>query len=385
MQEEVLSLLKQLVACESITPRSAGALELSGEYLQKSGFDIEMMPCEAVSNLWAWHGEGEPVFVFCGHVDVVPPGDKSAWSHDPFVPKVEQNRLYGRGATDMKAGVAAMLVAVSEFVKNDPAHSGKVGIMLTSDEEGDAINGIRHVVDTLLARKESFQYGLVGEPSSFERFGDTVRVGRRGSLTATIKVRGKQGHAAYPQWLSNPIPPLVQIAAKLSARQLAPASEQSGTTVQVVKLHADAGASNVVPQTAQAIVNIRYVPQEDKQKLKNRLEKICADTQFSFTCDWQEGAHPYSTGADSKLAGIVTDVCAVINGFSPEPSMGGGTSDGRFLVDLCAEVVEFGTVGKTMHQVDEYVEIAELEPLTQIYLQVVREILGQNTKPSHKG
>ena len=351
-------------------------MEICSKYLQDAGFDIELLPAEGVHNLWAWHGNGEPVCVLCGHLDVVPPGDEAAWSFPPFQPQIVDGKLYGRGSTDMKAGVAALLIAATRLVRSNSEHRGRVGVILTTDEEGKARHGTRHVVETLVARGEHFQYGLVGEPSSYEVFSDTLRVGRRGSMTCRVTMQGEQGHVAYPQRMSNPIPPLVDVVSALCALEFpVPPGQDEATALQVVSLLADAGASNVVPHTAHATINIRYVLADDPRQIQKRIEQICASAPFPCSCSWQQGSRPYHTKADSELVCIAKEACTAVTGSIPRLSVGGGTSDGRFLIDLCAEVVEFGTVGKTMHQIDEHVVIAELEPLVAIYHQVLCRIL----------
>lgn len=378
-----LALLRQLVECASVTPASAGALELVEQELSQAGFICERLSVGPVENLWATHGRGAPGMVLCGHVDVVPPGAEQAWSHAPFTPTEVDGKLYGRGTTDMKGGVAALTVAATEFVAAQPDHPGTLALALTTDEEGIAIDGIRHVVKTISERGLAFEYGLVGEPSSSERFGDTLRVGRRGSLTATITVTGKQGHVAYPQRSDNPIPVLARVIAALSARQFESLSgDVEPTLLQVVNVAADAGAVNVVPGTATAMVNIRHTPQDEATGLRSWVAEVCAACGMECSVTWQEGSPPYFTGAQSRIGEVMTEVATQVNGFAPQPSVGGGTSDGRFLIDLCAEVVEFGSIGATMHQVDEHIVIAELAPLIEIYSQTLSRLLCASDKAS---
>lgn len=374
----VLALLRRLVSCPSLTPADAGTLDIAQECLVAAGFTCERLPRDGVDNLWATHGHGAPGIVLSGHVDVVPPGATEQWQHDPFVPREVDGKLYGRGTTDMKGGVAALLIAATDFVTACGDHPGTLAMVLTSDEEGPALAGTRHVVKTLAARGEHFAYGLVGEPSSDKRFGDTLRVGRRGSLTGTLTIKGQQGHVAYPQRHKNPVPVLAALINTLSARVFAaPPGGVEPTLLQVVGVQADGGASNIVPGTATATVNFRYTPQDTPAALQLWVAGECAAAGLPFECSWTGAARPYYTGADSVLGQVVTAVATEVNGFAPAPSVGGGTSDGRFLADLCDEVVEFGTVGKTMHQVDEHVVIGELAPLVTIYARMLGRILTE--------
>lgn len=379
--DRVLELLKELVACQSITPKSAGALELVANKLTAAGFTCERINNNAVENLWATHGSGEPSIVLCGHIDVVPPGDEAAWSSDPFVPVEKDGKLYGRGTTDMKGGVAALTTAAIDFVTANPEHPGTLALALTSDEEGAAIDGIAHVVATLKERGQKFTYGLVGEPSSYEEFGDTLRVGRRGSLAGKLTVSGQQGHVAYPLRNRNPIPILNEIIAKLYARKFTPPGEDvEATLFEVVHLHADAGASNVVPATATATFAIRHTAQDSVDELKAWVAEVCHGCEYQL--EWAQGSKPYFTGADCEIAQAMTAIIREVTGRTPQPSVGGGTSDGRFLVDVCEQVVEFGSVGLTMHQVDEHIEIAQLAPLTQIYQATLGRLLDPPSKAS---
>ena len=372
-----LELLKELVKCSSVTPSSAGAIELLEKPLLEAGFDCKRLPKNDVENLLATHGSGSPELILCGHIDVVPPGDETAWSSDPFVPLEKDGKLYGRGTTDMKGGVAALVTAAIEFVKANPDHPGTIALAFTSDEEGDAVDGIRHVVETLADQKVRFKYGLVGEPSSAQKFGDTLRVGRRGVITGRITVTGVQGHAAYPHLCKNPIPELTKILSQIQSKKFEKHTDcPEITTFQVVKIIADSGADNVVPATAHAVVNFRFVPQDSLEDIKSWMESICQSSELECECKWDEKSNPYFTGENSTIGKEMTKVATEVNGFAPSPSMGGGTSDGRFLADICDEVVEFGSVGKTMHQIDEHIVIAELAPLVEIYTQTISNLLN---------
>lgn len=367
-----LALLKELVSCPSLTPRSAGTVEIARRELEAAGFQTEEINRGEVRNLYAVHGEGEGLLLLCGHLDVVPPGDAAAWDTDPFEPVAKDGRLYGRGTTDMKGGVAAMLVAATEHAAAGPAPAGRLAVLLTTDEEGEAKDGVRHAVEVLRGRGEKYRHALVGEPSSAEKFGDLLRVGRRGSLTCRIEVEGKQGHAAYPQLCANPVPVLAALVADVSAWEFAaPAEGTEATSVQVVRLHADAGAANVIPGTAAATLNFRHHPLDDPAQLRARLGELLAKAPLPARCACEPGAAPYHTGAASAIGAAVAAAVARACGTPPRPSVGGGTSDGRFLGAVCAEVVEFGSVGRSMHMANEHIEIAQLGQLAAVYRDVI--------------
>ncbi len=374
-----LGLLRDLIRCPSVTPKSAGSMELVEGELSAAGFKLERMDAGEVSNLWATHGEGEPVFAFVGHLDVVPPGDESAWSSDPFTPVERDGKIYGRGATDMKGGVAAMVVASTEHARKHPDHCGTIAVALTTDEEGPAVDGVRHMVEVLKERGERLDYALVCEPSSDREFGDTLRIGRRGSLTGTIEVGGVQGHVAYPDRIDNPIPALARICAKVSDLKFDARGEgEERTTVQVVRLSADGGADNVVPGTATALVNFRHHPLDSPDGLRGTVEVICDSECESAKCTWGEASKPYRTDPECDLVRALGEACDEHNSLKPNLSVGGGTSDGRFIADICDQVAEFGTTGLTMHMVDENVETSEIGALLRIYSSCLDRLLASS-------
>lgn len=367
-----LELLGRLVACRSVTPVSAGALELAAEVLGAAGFVCERIDAQGVGNLYAVRGEGSPSLLFAGHVDVVPPGPEKNWRAPPFVPVIRRGMLYGRGACDMKSAVAAMLAAAEDAAARIPP--GRLGVLLTSDEEGSAEHGTRHAAAVLGARGIRYDSCLVGEPSCERRLGDTMRTGRRGSLTGTVVFTGVQGHAAYPQYMRNPVPALARAVAALLERKFAAEPGMEPTLFTVVRLAADGGASNVVPGTASATFNFRYRLGDDPDELRSWAERLFAHENMPFACEWQHGGEPYMTAPDSQLAAALAATCEETLGVRPRPSAGGGASDGRFLRALCAQVIEFGPVGRSMHKIDEHVRVADLGPLAQIYARLAERL-----------
>ena len=368
-----LELLEQLIACPSITPASAGAIEIATTTLAAAGFACQRLDAGGVCNLHAHYGTGEPSFLFAGHVDVVPPGDRAGWDHDPFVPIARDGLLYGRGACDMKAGVAAILAAAEEL---GPPPAGRLGVLLTSDEEGPAQNGTRHAVAELRRRGINYAFGLIGEPCCTTSLGDTMRTGRRGSLTGTVTVIGEQGHVAYPEYMKNPIPALVRSLATLGERSFTPPPGLEPTLLSVVNLNADSGANNVVPAQARATLNFRYSIADQAGDLQDWTTSLFAQTELACTWSWQHNSEPYLTPTDSCLAQALATTCQELLGRKPQPSAGGGASDGCFLHSLCTEIIEFGPVGRSMHKVNEHVRIADLNPLAAIYATLASRLLG---------
>ena len=374
--ERALDLLKELVRCRSETPQSANTIEIASRELQAAGFELEELSRGEVRNLLALHGSGDGLVLLCGHLDVVGPGD-AEWDSDPFDPVERDGKLYGRGTTDMKGGVAALLTAAIDFVAAQPDHPGQLGVLLTTDEEGPAVDGVAYAVAQMRERDLRFKHGLVGEPSSSERFGDILRVGRRGSLTCRLTVTGKQGHVAYPQLCANPIPVLADLVKEISAWEFKqPDDGTEATMVQVVDMQAGGGASNVIPAQAHATVNFRHHPLDEPDALKKRIEDLAASAALPVTCTCEPGSKPYHTGTGSRIGAAVSAAVAKVVGQPPQPSVGGGTSDGRFLVDVCEEVVEFGSVGRTMHQANEHIEIEQLGQLVAVYRTVLDDLCG---------
>ena len=373
---EVLDLTCALVERPSVTPDDAGCQGLLGVRLRRSGFAVESLRYGAVDNLWATHGTGRPVCVFLGHTDVVPSGPAAAWRSPPFVPTLRDGVLYGRGAADMKGAVAAMVLALEGFVAAHPDHPGTVALLLTSDEEGEARDGVRRVMEEFRTRGQRIDFCLVGEPSSRERLGDVIRVGRRGSLSGALTVRGVQGHVAYPELVRNPIHLAAPALAELAAtRWDAGNAEFPPTSFQISNLHAGTGANNVVPGTLEALFNFRYCTQSTAASLRERVEALLARHGLDHSLRWDHSGEPFLTG-DGPLRRAVVDAVGEVCGIVPEPSTGGGTSDGRFVAPLGAQVVELGPLNASIHQIDEGVRLADLERLPTLYGAVLRRLLA---------
>ncbi|HVI58344.1 MAG TPA: succinyl-diaminopimelate desuccinylase [Luteimonas sp.] len=372
---EVLDLARELIARPSVTPDDSGCQALLAERLRRAGFACESLRFGGVDNLWASHGDGGPVLLLLGHTDVVPPGPLDAWASDPFAPEVRDGMLYGRGAADMKSGVAAFVVALERFVAARPAHGGTVALLLTSDEEGDAIDGVRRVADTLRARGQRIDWCVTGEPSSTRRLGDLLRVGRRGTLSATLSVRGIQGHVAYPEKARNPIHQALPALAELAARRWDEGYESfPPTSLQISNVHAGTGANNVIPGELQVLFNLRYNPNWDAARLEGECEAILRRHGLDYAIHWHRGGEPFFT-PEGPLRAAAREVLSAFAGAAPEESTGGGTSDARFIAPLGAQCIEIGPVNASIHKVDEHVAVADLEALPGLYLALIERLL----------
>jgi succinyl-diaminopimelate desuccinylase len=373
----VFDLTCELIRRRSVTPDDAGCLPLIAERLERVGFRIEHLRYGDVDNLWATHGNAGPTLAFLGHTDVVPSGPEASWQSPPFEPSIRDGRLYGRGAADMKGSVAAMVVALEQFVAAHPQHRGRVGLLLTSDEEGVAIDGVRKVADRFREIGEKIDWCVVGEPSAKEKLGDLIRVGRRGSLSATLSVRGVQGHVAYPEKALNPIHALAPALAELAAERWDEGNADfPPTSMQVSNINAGTGANNVIPGTLTALFNFRYSTASRADDLRTRSEAILRRHGVDFHIDWHLSGEPFLTPPGGLLRDTVVAVCRELCGIEPEQSTGGGTSDGRFIAPLGAEVVELGPVNATIHKTDECVALDELEQLPALYLAVCERLLA---------
>ncbi len=376
---DVFELACDLIRRRSVTPEDAGCQSLIGGRLQRAGFRVEHLRYGAVDNLWATHGPDGPTLVFLGHTDVVPSGPEADWRSPPFEPAVRDGRLYGRGAADMKGSVAAMVVALEQFVAAQPDHAGRVALLLTSDEEGPAnLDGVRKVVEHFRQGGERLDWCVVGEPSARERLGDLIRVGRRGSLSASLTVRGVQGHVAYPDLALNPIHAFAPALAALAAERWDEGNADfPPTSFQVSNLNAGTGAGNVIPGKLRALMNFRYGTASSADELRRRSEAILQRHGLDYAVEWTLSGEPFLTPPDGRLRGTVVAICRELCGVEPEQSTGGGTSDGRFIAPLGVEVVELGPVNATIHKVDECVALDELEHLPRLYRAVCERMLGQ--------
>lgn len=373
--KEVVELTKELLLRPSVTPDDAGCQALIAERLQRAGFACEHLRFGEVDNLWAAHGSGGPVLALLGHTDVVPPGPHEAWASDPFVPEIRDGVLYGRGAADMKGGVAAFVVALERFVAAHPDHPGTVALLLTSDEEGDAIDGVRRVAEVFRERGQKIDWCVTGEPSSTAKLGDLLRVGRRGTLSATLTVRGVQGHVAYPEKARNPIHQAMPALAELAAQRWDEGYESfPPTSLQISNVHAGTGANNVIPGELQVLFNLRYNPNWRAEQLEQRCETVLEAHGLDYAIHWHRGGEPFYT-PEGPLRAAAREVLARFSGGPPQESTGGGTSDARFIAPLGAQCVEIGPVNASIHKVDEHVTVADLEALPDLYQALIERLL----------
>lgn len=373
---DVFDLTCELIARPSVTPDDAGCQQLIGARLAAAGFDCEHLRLGEVDNLWATHGSGAPVLVLLGHTDVVPTGPVEAWHSDPFKPEVRDGVLYGRGAADMKGSVAAFVVAAEQFVAAHPDHPGTLAVLLTSDEEGDAIDGVRHVAKLFVERGQGIDWCITGEPSSTARLGDLLRVGRRGSLSAKLRVKGVQGHVAYPDKARNPIHLAAPALAELTARHWDDGYESfPPTSLQVSNIHAGTGANNVIPGELQVMFNLRYNPHWNAERLEAEIGALLDRHALDYDLHWHRSGEPFYT-PEGRLRSVARDVLREFAGAAPEESTGGGTSDARFIAPLGAQCIEVGPVNASIHQVDENVRVADLEALPALYRSLVERLLA---------
>lgn len=373
--DPTLELACDLIRRPSVTPNDAGCQTLVAKRLAAAGFAVEHLRYGDVDNLWAVSGAGGPLLCFVGHTDVVPPGPAEDWSGDPFEPRLADGRLSGRGAADMKGSVAAMITAAERFCARG-AHPGRLAILLTSDEEGAAIDGTRRVIATLAERGERIDWCVVGEPSCRARFGDTIKHGRRGSLTGRITVRGRQGHVAYPQAADNALHRLLPLLAELTTSEWDSGDANFGpTTLQISDFNAGTGADNVIPGRAAACFNLRFSPALTAAGIRERIEQRCRDHGLDYRIDWHLSGEPFLT-VPGVLVDAVRAAVQQVTGITPALSTGGGTSDGRFIAPTGAQVVEIGPVNTSIHQIDEWVASADLLALSRVFEAVMRRLLA---------
>ena len=370
-----LELARALIERRSVTPEDGGCQALLARRLAAAGFACEPLVCGEVTNLWARRGSARPLVCFAGHTDVVPPGPLADWHSDPFVPTVRDGRLYGRGAADMKSSIAAFVVAVEAFVAERPRHSGSIALLLTSDEEGPSVDGTVRVVERMKGRGEAIDYCIVGEPTSVSALGDMIKNGRRGSLSGRLTVRGVQGHVAYPQLARNPIHLAAPALAELAALEWDRGNLHfPPTSFQISNIHAGTGAGNVIPGAMTVDFNFRFCTESSEQSLKTRLEAVLRRHGLDYAVEWTLGGKPFLTQR-GRLVEVVSEAIRRHTGRAPELSTTGGTSDARFIADICPEVVELGPVNASIHKLDEHIELEALDKLPAIYLDALRALL----------
>lgn len=374
---ETIQLAQQLIRVDSITPEDKGCQQTIAAYLQALGFENESMPFEDVSNLWSRRGDQAPCIVFAGHTDVVPTGPENEWTHPPFLANIDGDMLYGRGAADMKSSIACFMAATKKFVNDYPDHKGSIAYLITSDEEGPAVNGTVKVIETLEARNEKFDYCLVGEPSSSEKLADSIKNGRRGSLSGKLTIKGVQGHIAYPDLALNPV------------HEFAPALEQlvnvmwdhgneyfPPTSFQISNINAGTGATNVIPGSLEVLFNFRFSTEHSPESLQESVCAILNHHELEYDIEWTLSGMPFITPAEGELIHSVKQACQKVMGYEPELSTGGGTSDGRFIATTGAQTIELGPLNATIHKVNECVSVTDLENLTEIYYEILVDLLG---------
>ncbi len=371
----VIELTKQLISCPSLTPDDAGCQAILIERLKPLGFECESFSHEGVSNLWARLGKTSPLFVFAGHTDVVPTGPEADWASNPFMPDVRSGYLYGRGASDMKGGIAAMVIACEQFLKETPHFKGSLAFLITSDEEGPAIHGTKKMIEVLDKRNEKINYCLVGEPSSEHVIGDQIRVGRRGSLHGKLVVHGKQGHVAHPHLAKNPIHLTMLALHELTQIEWDKGNETfPPTTFQITNIHGGTGATNVIPGHLEILFNFRFSTAITPEKLQEWTEKIFHQHGLNFDIEWRTSAFPFFT-SQGRLVKATQEAIKEVTQLETRLSTGGGTSDGRFIAPTGAEVVELGVSHATAHQIDESVNIENLNRLVDVYQLILKKLL----------
>jgi succinyl-diaminopimelate desuccinylase len=370
-----LKLTEELINRQSVTPEDGGCQQLIAERLEKLGFKATHLRFEEVDNLWITHGSSEPLFVFAGHTDVVPTGPLEEWKTDPFKAEIIDGMLYGRGAADMKGGIAAMVVAAEQFVEKYPEHQGTIAFLITSDEEGPSINGTRKVIDYLNDNDIKIDWCIVGEPSSNKQLGDVIRIGRRGSLNGVLTIKGIQGHVAFPELAENPIHKASAFLSEISSIEWDQGNDSfPATSFQISNINAGTGAENVIPDSVKLLFNFRFSTETSQDELQDKVSALLKKHNLNYDLDWKLSGQPFLTDSGK----LVSASCAAINQFcqlETECSTGGGTSDGRFIAPTGAEVIELGVVNDTIHKINECVKVDDLTTLTNIYTSILKQLL----------
>jgi len=373
-----LELAKSLISKPSITPDDHGCQAIMIDRLNKIGFEIHPLKFGDVDNFWAVHGDSGPLFAFAGHTDVVPAGDENAWNTKPFEPTIKDGYLYGRGAADMKGGLASMVTATEKFIKENPNHKGRIAFLITSDEEGVAVNGTLKVMDYLKANEQKIDYCLLGEPSSTSSTGDVIKNGRRGSLNGVLKINGKQGHVAYPHLAKNPIHLVSPALDDLCNQEWDNGNDYfPATSFQISNMHSGDGVTNVIPGDAQVKFNFRYSTETNKENLQKKVHEILDLHNLDYSIEWSHSGYPFLTPKGALVSACV-EAIKKTKGIDTELSTSGGTSDGRFIAQEGTQVVELGPVNATIHQINESVLVQDLDDLSEIYYQVLRNIFSSS-------
>ncbi len=371
-------LSKDLISRRSLTPEDDGCQQMLAERLEKIGFKSKHLRFDDVDNLWITRGTGDPLFAFVGHTDVVPTGPLGLWHSDPFIPEIRDGMLYGRGAADMKSGIAAFVTAVERFIEQHPDHQGTIALLITSDEEGPSINGTRKVVDYLEENDIKIKWCLVGEPSSDKKVGDVVKNGRRGSLCGNLIVRGIQGHVAYPHLADNPVHKLSPALNELCSKVWDEGNEfYPPTSFQISNIHAGTGADNVIPGEVEVMFNYRFCTEITEQELRIQTEAILDKYKLDYELNWRLSGYPFLTPA-GKLVDAVKAAVSEVAGYETQLSTGGGTSDGRFIAPTGAEVVELGPLNETIHKLNECVSVSDLDLLSAMYEKILITLLRKD-------
>lgn len=385
MPNDTLELAQTLIARRSFTPADDGCQQILIDHLEKLGFHIEKMRFGNVDNLWARRGNTTPLFCFAGHTDVVPTGPLEQWDSDPFIPTIREGRLYGRGAADMKSSLAAFITAIETFLAQHAQHQGSIALLITSDEEGVAIDGTAKVVETLKARGELLDYCIVGEPTCTDKLGDTIKNGRRGSLSGNLTIKGIQGHIAYPHLAKNPIHLVAPVIAELANTEWDQGNEFfPPTTWHISNINAGTGATNVIPGTLNLLFNFRFSTANTVEALTTKVHEILDKHGLDYELQWELSGKPYLT-PKAELADAISAAITQVTAVEPQLSTSGGTSDGRFIADICSQVVEFGPRNATIHKLNEYVDVDDLEQLSRIYLLTMENLLSseKETNQTH--
>ena len=373
---DTLKLTTELINRKTLTPDDNGCQKLIAERLNKNGFSAEYLRFDDVDNLWVTHGNSEPLFVFAGHTDTVPVGPIEKWNTDPFKAEIKEGYLYGRGAADMKSGIAAMVTAAERYVQKNPNHNGTIAFLITSDEEGPSINGTRRVIDNLNEKKIKINWCVLGEPSSDKQLADVIRIGRRGSLNGILKINGIQGHVAYPEKAKNPIHEAAEFLNKLTSIEWDQGNDSfPPTSFQISNINAGTGADNVIPDALNVLFNFRFSTEISQDEIENKVEELLKKFSLDYTLEWKLSGAPFLTDSGSLINNATAAIKEII-GIDTIHSTGGGTSDGRFIAPTGAQTIELGVVNETIHKINECVKVEDLDTLSNIYEKVLEKLLS---------